>query len=149
MLHIARATLLVLVAALGGLSTLQAQSLVPRGTAARYGLERAWFAQVGSPQATGRLEHVNYDEGMLLCQSSRGVITALDAESGRTLWSVRVGSSYGTSSEPAANEKYVVVLSGSTIYVLDRKDGGVAWQKQVRGARAPDRRSPPRTLSCP
>ncbi len=115
-------------------SLAQAQGLIPRTTATRYGLTRAWFAQVGSPQVTGRLDHVNYDEGMLLAQSSRGVITALDAETGQLLWSTQIGTREGSTTEPAANDKFVVVLSGSTLYVLDRKDGGVVWTKQVSGA---------------
>jgi outer membrane protein assembly factor BamB len=112
-----------------------AQGTVPREVANRYGLTRAWFAQVGSPQVTGLLEYVQYDHGMLLAQSRGGLVTALDAETGRTLWSLRIGSRDGGSSQPAANENYVVVLNGSTLYVIDRKDGGIVWQKRV--ARAP------------
>jgi outer membrane protein assembly factor BamB len=112
----------------------QAEGLFPRTTATRYGLERAWFAQVGSAQVNGPLQYVNYDEGMVLLQSSRGMLTALDAETGRTLWSTQIGSREGGSSEPAANDKHVVVLNGSTLFVVDRKDGGIVWQKQVRGA---------------
>jgi outer membrane protein assembly factor BamB len=111
-----------------------AQGLIPRTTATRYGLKLAWFAQVGSPQVNGTLQYVNYAEGMVLLQSSGGMLTALDAETGRTLWSTQIGSRDGGSSEPAANEKYVVVLNGSTLFVVDRKDGGIVWQKQVRGA---------------
>jgi outer membrane protein assembly factor BamB len=97
-------------------------------------LKLAWFAQVGSPQVNGTLQYVNYDEGMVLLQSSGGMLTALDAETGRTLWSTQIGSRAGGSTEPAANDKHVVVLNGSTLFVVDRKDGSIVWQKQVRGA---------------
>jgi outer membrane protein assembly factor BamB len=117
-----------------GDSWVQAQGLISRPTATRYGLKRAWFAQVGSAQVNGPLQYVNYDEGMVLLQSSRGMLTALDAETGRMLWSTQIGSREGGSTEPAANDKHVVVLNGSTLFVVDRKDGGIVWQKQVRGA---------------
>ncbi len=111
-----------------------AEGLIPQTTASRYGLTRAWYAQVGSPQATGRIEYLNYDEGMLLAQSSQGLLTAMNAETGRTLWNTQIGSRNGAPTEPAANDKFVVVLNGSTLYVIDRKDGGILWNKQVRGA---------------
>jgi outer membrane protein assembly factor BamB len=109
-----------------------AQSLISPEKAMRHGLKRAWFAQLGDAAASGELSHVNYDEGMLLVQSSRGLVTAIDAETGRTLWSTRIGRRKG--SEPAANDKFVVVLNGSTLFVLDRQTGGTVWQRQVKGA---------------
>ncbi|MEX0677446.1 MAG: PQQ-binding-like beta-propeller repeat protein [Pirellulales bacterium] len=112
----------------------RAQSLIPQGAASRYGLTRAWYAQVGSPRVTGTLKHVNYDEGMLLVQSSRGMLTAIGAESGRTLWATQVGPRDRSVTEPAANDKHIVVLNGSTMYVVDRASGDIVWQRQVRGA---------------
>ncbi len=112
----------------------QAQGLISQPTAARYGLTRAWFAQIGSPQVTGHLEYVNYVDGLLLVQSRLGMLTALDAETGRTLWETRVGTTAGSSSEPAANSKFVVVLSGTTLYVINRVDGSIVWQKRVTRA---------------
>ena len=129
-----RLTLLFVALVLFVESLASAQGLIPRTTASRYGLTRKWFAQVGSPQVTGRLEHVNFDDGLLLTQSTRGLVTALDAETGRTLWATQVGDRDGSCTEPAANDKFIVVLNGSTLYVLDRKDGGVLWRKQTRGA---------------
>ena len=36
--------------------------------------------------------------------------------------------------EPAANDKYVVVANGSVLYTLDRKSGRILWQRQLGGA---------------
>ncbi len=71
---------------------------------------------------------------MILVQSNRGMLTALDAETGRTLWATQVGSRNGASTEPAANDTYVVVLNGSTLYVVNRSDGSIAWETRVGGA---------------
>jgi len=134
MRHAGRSTLVLFL----GLAALAApafsQGMISQPAAARHGLTRAWFAQVGSAQVTGRIEYVNYVDGLLLVQSSLGMLTALDAETGRTLWETRVGTREGSSSEPAANSKHVVVLNGSTLYVIDRKDGGIAWKKSVTRA---------------
>ncbi len=121
---------LVVVAA--GLADCHAQSLIPPATAMRYGLKRAWFAQVGAAATMGRLSHVKYDDGMLLVQSRMGVVTALDAETGRTLWTTRIGNREG--SEPAANDKHIVVLNGSTLFVLERSSGEVLWERRVGSA---------------
>jgi hypothetical protein len=134
MRSLSRLTLLTALAVAGGISPGRAQSLIAPTTALRYGLTRAWYAQIGSQAVTGALDHVNYVEGMLLAQSRAGVLTALDAESGRTLWSTQVGARNRSTSEPAANDKYVVVLNGSTLFVVDRADGAIAWQRPVGGA---------------
>jgi len=115
-------------------SCAEAQSFVPRTTAARYGLSPSWMTQVGSPEVTGRLQYVNYVDGLLLVQSSRGMLTALDAETGRKLWATQIGSRSGAMSEPAANAKHVVVVNGSTMYVIDRANGDILWQNRVTGA---------------
>ena len=69
----------------------RAAGLIDRNAAARFGMTRAWFTQVGSPRATGGISHVTYDHGTLLVQTTRGLLTALDAETGRILWSTQVG----------------------------------------------------------
>lgn len=134
MRQLLRWTLLTVAAVGSSISIAPAQSLISQTAASRYGLSRAWYAQVGSPRATGTLKHVAYDEGMVLVQSSRGMLTAIDAETGRTLWATQVGPRDRATTEPAANDKYIVVLNGSTLYVVNRAAGDIAWQRQVRGA---------------
>jgi outer membrane protein assembly factor BamB len=134
MRHAGRSTLILFLGFLTLTATTFGQGMISQPAAARHGLTRAWYAQVGSPQVTGRIEYVNYVDGLLLVQSSLGVLTALDAETGRMLWETRVGTREGSSSEPAANSKYIVVLNGSTLFIIDRKDGGIVWKKQVTQA---------------
>lgn len=124
----------MLLVAWAAASVCQAATLIERNSAARLGLVRAWYAQVGSPRATGAIAHVNYAHGMLLVQSTRGLITALDGETGRTLWATQAGSPDRLSTEPDANEEFVVVVNGSVLYVLDREAGHIVWQKQLGGA---------------
>lgn len=63
-----------------------------------------------------------------------GVAHAIDAQTGRTRWYTRVGNPHYTSDAPSANDHYVAVLNGSTIYMLDQKNGEVVWSRRVRGA---------------
>lgn len=63
-----------------------------------------------------------------------GVIHAIDAQTGRTRWFTRVGNPIYPSEAPSANDHFVALLNGSTLYVLNQKNGEVVWSRQVRGA---------------
>src|SRR3954467_6948308 len=109
------------------------QALVGREAGARLGLTRAWYAQVGSPRSSGSIAHLNFDRGSLLVQTTRGTVALLDGETGRTLWATQVGPPDRTSTEPDANEEFVAVVNGSSLYVLDRLTGHLLWQRAVGG----------------
>ncbi|MFV1967261.1 MAG: PQQ-binding-like beta-propeller repeat protein [Pirellulaceae bacterium] len=72
-------------------------------------------------------------EILLYVMTDRGVIQAIDAETGRTRWATPVGSRRRPSEAPGASDQYVAVVNGSTLYVLNKNDGRVAWQRQVKG----------------
>lgn len=111
----------------------RAEGLLTQASAARLGLARSWFAQVGAARSTGPVAHMNCDRGMLYVQTTRGRVAALDAETGRTLWSSQVGSPNHASSEPDGNEQILAVVSGSTLFVLDRSSGAIQWQRTLNG----------------
>ena len=60
---------------------------------------------------------------MLFVQTDLGMLHAIDAETGRTRWAVQVGNRRYPSLPPAANDQYVAVINGSTLYVLNRETG--------------------------
>src|SRR5262249_30825162 len=127
----------VLCAAIGTLIVPQiagAASTISQNAAARHGLARGWFAQVASARATGPITHIHHDEGLLVAQTAGGMMTALDAETGRILWALQVGPRNHLSSEAAVNPEYVAVVNGSVLYVLDRASGRLLWQKQLSGS---------------
>lgn len=121
------------VVTVSALVSAQAQGPISQATAARYGLQRAWFTQVGSPFTNGSLEYVAIADGLLLVQSSRGTISAIDGETGRTLWTTQAGPRDYANSQPVANDKVVVVVSGSTLYVYNRNDGSLNWSCRLKG----------------
>jgi outer membrane protein assembly factor BamB len=70
----------------------------------------------------------------LYAMTDQGVVHAIDAETGRTNWTTPVGSPRHPSEAPGANDEYVAVVNGSTLYVLHKQDGRVAWQREAKGA---------------
>jgi outer membrane protein assembly factor BamB len=124
----------IILAACSFASTTQAAGLIDRNAAARFGMARAWFTQVGSARATGAISHITYDQGILLVQTTRGLLTALDGETGRILWSTQTGPADRMCTAAAANAEHVVVVNGSELIVIDRASGGILWERQLRGA---------------
>lgn len=114
---------------------LQAQGaserLVSRVTAERHGLKRAWSTQIALNRATGHIAYITQESGTLFVQTSDAMVHAIDAENGRTLWAVQVGRRGLLNLACGANSKYVAVLNGSQLYVIDRKNGQLVWDRQL------------------
>jgi len=133
-----RGVLLLLLSAAAALlaegSPAQAATMVGQSEASRCGLRRAWYAQAGSLRSTGPINHVRYSDGLLLVQTSEGMLSAIDAETGRKLWSTQVGPRGRQSSEAAANQQNVAVVNGSHLYILDRLTGHILRQSELGDA---------------
>ncbi len=108
--------------------------LVPESQAMRCGLTRAWYAQVGAMRTTGPVNYVHLVDGVLLVQTTGGMLSALDAETGRTLWATQVGPRGRLTSEAAGNKDSIAAINGSTLYVLERINGAVRWHRRLGGA---------------
>ncbi|MEQ8790996.1 MAG: PQQ-binding-like beta-propeller repeat protein [Pirellulaceae bacterium] len=70
----------------------------------------------------------------LYASTNRGVVHAIDGETGRTRWSNIIGSTDYPTLEPGVNEDYVAVVNGSTLYVVERGTGVLAWERRLSGA---------------
>jgi len=68
---------------------------------------------------------------VLVATSERGLVQCLNGETGRTLWTNKVGGIRHPTTMAAVNETNVAVINGSTLYMLDRADGHVLWEKQT------------------
>jgi outer membrane protein assembly factor BamB len=68
---------------------------------------------------------------VLVATSQRGLVQCLDGETGRTLWSVQVGTSRYPTTRASVNETHVAVVNGTTLYVLNRADGRVQWERPI------------------
>ena len=81
------------------------------------------------------LEH-NIPEITLYATTTQGVIHAIDAETGRTLWSKTVGNPNYPTQKTAANDKFLAVINGSTLYLLERDTGYTVWNHRLKSAPA-------------
>jgi outer membrane protein assembly factor BamB len=102
--------------------------------ARQLGLQRAWFAQVNLDSARNRLERAVLYGDRLTIMTSAGVVQELNALTGETIWTARIGNPEHPSLGPAANDKAVAVVNGSTLYVLDKNDGKPIVVRPVGGA---------------
>lgn len=69
----------------------------------------------------------------LYAATNRGVVHSVDAETGRTHWVTTVGSSRHPTTEISANEKYLALMNGTVLYLLNREDGTVHWSRKTQG----------------
>ena len=65
-------------------------------------------------------------------RSSRGTISAFEAESGRRKWITQVGKDRYPNPAVGASDDYVVATSGSTLYVLDSLNGRILDSIRLR-----------------
>src|SRR5436190_10444395 len=108
--------------------------LISQDEAAQLGLTRAWFTQVRLNAAYTHVERAVLEGDRLTVLTNAGVVQELDAQTGKTYWIAPIGNENYPSLGPAGNEKYVAILNGSTLYVLDRKDGKPAIIRPVGSA---------------
>jgi outer membrane protein assembly factor BamB len=69
----------------------------------------------------------------LYVTTDRGMVHAIDAETGRTRWAVIIGDRDHPTERVGVSEDYVAVLNGSYLYLLNRATGETAWRRQVDG----------------
>jgi outer membrane protein assembly factor BamB len=75
-----------------------------------------------------------YDRGRVFTVTFDGTLTAHDAATGMTVWSVPLPGQYAFSSAPTAIDGMVFVGgagSGGTLYAVDEIDGSVVWTAPV------------------
>jgi hypothetical protein len=107
--------------------------LIPETTAARYGLTRSWFTQVELDPASDRLQDLTLHDGELYALTNKAVLHAIDAETGKTLWSQKVGQSQSPTLPPGVNHDFVAVINGSRLYVLNRFNGDLLLDTELSG----------------
>lgn len=95
-------------------------------------LAEKFVIQLSARGVEGKLQVIQVPQTILYVQSSRGTLQAMDAESGQTLWSAAIGLPTHPSMGSAANETYVATINGSRLYLLDRKNGEILWDREIQ-----------------
>jgi PQQ-like domain len=111
-----------------------ATRLLPQEELRQLGLVRAWFAQVRLDRSRNHLERAVLDDDQLTVLTNAGVVQQLNALTGETLWVAPIGNENYPSLGPACSDKYVALVNGSTLYVLDRVDGRPVLIRRIGGA---------------
>ena len=124
--------------------------LISAPSAATHGLTSAWFNQIQLDSARGRVAYVTLHDAVhgmprglvhnptLFIQTNQAILHAIDALSGRTLWIAQVGNPNYPSLAPGANNFFVAVTNGSSLYVLNRFNGKLLFSTKLPGVPARD-----------
>ena len=107
--------------------------LISRTVARRLGLERSWFTQIELDSSRSKIAYITQDHDTLFVQTDAGVLHALNANNGSTLWASQIGRPEYPTLAPAASLEYVAVVNGSTLYVIDRTTGRTLWSRKLGG----------------
>ena len=107
------------------------RDLVPtRTTLGRLGLERHWMAPVPLVNEE-RLVGISLAEGFVFAQTNRGYFHAFDSESGRLLWTTRLGIQTARVRPASVNSFAVFVTNLNNLFALDRNTGTTIWKGQL------------------
>jgi outer membrane protein assembly factor BamB len=108
--------------------------LISETTAARYGLTRPWFTQVHHDRDLGKLQSLVLHDGTLYAQTNKGLIQAIDAETGQPLWERQVGKPIHPTMTPGTGRDFLAVVNGSRLYVLNRYNGDLLLERELSGS---------------
>ncbi len=110
-------------------------------TLQRLGLKKRWqfyLPMDGTRDGIGRIAVVDRKGGthtQVGAQTRSGIVTVLDAETGKTDWQMRLGERYRTQIlSGAANAHTFFVVAGEKIYAIDRQTGTVEGSRELPGA---------------
>lgn len=78
------------------------------------------------------IEEKRVPQSTLYVHSSSGTIQAIDAENGRTQWALTIGRPNHPTLTPSANDKYVAVINGTNLFLLDRESGDQIWKRRLQ-----------------
>jgi outer membrane protein assembly factor BamB len=102
----------------------------------RYGLERQWSSQVQLSPLGDRVTSLELYEGVLYVQTSAALLQALDAETGKTLWTAHWGQAEHPSTPPAFSKDRVGVVNGTRVHLGSRVDGTLEWERALTSSPA-------------
>ena len=128
------AAALIAAGSLGNALSAQQGKLLTEPAAAQHGLVRAWVTQLGFDSARGRLCNLVLYEGTLYAQTDKATIEAIDAETGKMLWTRQIGRPEHPSMPPAVGNDYLAVINGSRLYVVNRLTGEQLLEREIEGS---------------
>jgi len=96
------------------------------------GVRKLWHASIPTAGAQDYLNKIQLLGDTLVAQTSGGGLTAIDAETGRALWTTRFyGVSAGASVPAGANSSHILVIADGMMQALNRRTGARDWMINV------------------
>lgn len=99
----------------------------------RQGLTRRWWAQTTINSRRDKVLYLTVDENTLFVQTSAGVISAFDSETGKHLWSRSVGKPDRAVFRATLNDDLLFVVNGLKLYAVQKATGGILWEITLPG----------------
>lgn len=97
----------------------------------RLGLERAWSGQAKLNPLRDKVTQFVVDEDMVYVQTTTGLITAFDAESGREAWAVLLGRNDDPMFPVVSSEDEALIIVGPSLYSLSKSTGQIRWELRL------------------
>ncbi|HVV98770.1 MAG TPA: PQQ-binding-like beta-propeller repeat protein [Planctomycetaceae bacterium] len=97
----------------------------------RYNLTRAWWGNAVMNSTRDKLLYLTLDDEILLAQSSSGIVTAFNSETGRKLWSAQLGSTDEGSLPATVNDDSFLIANGLDLYCLEKRNGEIRWRLRL------------------
>jgi outer membrane protein assembly factor BamB len=100
----------------------------------RLNLKLGWRTYIPMDGRRDTIFSVQHAGDLLLVQTRSGLVCAIEAETGRSRWQVRVGRPYRVSVRLGYNARAVLVVNDQTLYVLNRETGALLWDFDMPSA---------------
>ena len=92
------------------------------------GLTLAWWGQAMLNPSRDRVRYMVADEQFVFVQSSGGIVTAFDSETGKRMWAMQLGPADSPAFPAVSNDEYVMIVAGTQMYSIHKRTGDVIWE---------------------
>jgi outer membrane protein assembly factor BamB len=108
-------------------------SIPSREALDRLNLKLAWRTYLPTDRRRDGIYSVQLADDQVLVQTRSGMITALSAADGSTLWRANFDVAYHVNNLLGFNAKLVLATRMATLYALDRRTGQMVWSLPLPG----------------
>ena len=95
----------------------------------------AELAAQGRGDIEVKIQPITLPKSTIYAATSRGKVTAIDADTGQHLWQTLVGNPRHLTSGVGASKTHVALVNGSKVYCLNAENGRMLWSQEC--SRAP------------
>lgn len=94
----------------------------------RHGLTMSWWGQAAVRSSQERVTFFTADEQNVYVQSTSGILTSFQGESGRRLWAQLIGSPNQHGFAATSGDEDVLVTLGMKVYAFNKVSGVPRWE---------------------